>query len=223
MSFFKRLKNVINAKANKALEKHEDPIELLELSINKKEKLIQDAKKQCANFIASVDNIRLEKKELEQKINKYEEAAKLAISKEENDKAQEFVKQKLDIQEKVVDIDLRIKEQDEKIKNIKAKIQELEIEISKMKSKKQELSTRIDVAQINNEINETLAGLNDDFGINLDELEKKVIQKESYGKALEDLKPKSEDELLEEYLKDASSVDSRVSDELERLKEQMKK
>lgn len=223
MSFFKRLKNVINAKANKALEKHEDPIELLELSINKKEKLIQDAKKQCANFIASVDNIRLEKKELEQKINKYEEAAKLAISKEENDKAQEFVKQKLDIQEKVVDIDLRIKEQDEKIKNIKAKIQELEIEISKMKSKKQELSTRIDVAQINNEINETLAGLNDDFGINLDELEKKVIQKESYGKALEDLKPKSEDELLEEYLKDTSSVDSRVSDELERLKEQMKK
>lgn len=223
MSFFKRLKNVINAKANKALEKHEDPIELLELSISKKEKLIQDAKKQCANFIASVDNIRLEKKELEQKINKYEEAAKLAISKEENDKAQEFVKQKLDIQEKVVDIDLRIKEQDEKIKNIKIKIQELEIEISKMKSKKQELSTRIDVAQINNEINETLAGLNDDFGINLDELEKKVIQKESYGKALEDLKPKSEDELLEEYLKDASSVDSRVSDELERLKEQMKK
>ena len=51
MSFFKRLKNVVSAKANKALEKHEDPIELLELSIGKKEKLLIDAKKQCANFI----------------------------------------------------------------------------------------------------------------------------------------------------------------------------
>ncbi len=47
MSFFKRLKNVVSAKANKALEKHEDPIELLELSIGKKEKLLIDAKKQC--------------------------------------------------------------------------------------------------------------------------------------------------------------------------------
>lgn len=223
MSFFKRLKNVVNAKANKALEKHEDPIELLELSITKKEKLLQDAKKQCANFIASVDNIRTEKKDLEAKMSKYEEAAKAAILKEDNEKAQEFVKQKLDLQEKIINTDSRIKEQDEKIKLIKNKIQELEIEISKMKSKKQELATRMDVAEINNEINETLAGLNDDHGINLNDLEKKVAQKESYGKALEDLKPKDEDALLDEYLKDSPTVDSKVNDELERLKEQMKK
>ena len=38
----------------------------------------------------------------------------------------------------------------------------------------------------NNEINETLAGLNDDHGINLDELEKKVSQKENYGNAFAD-------------------------------------
>lgn len=48
-----------------------------------------------------------------------------------------------------------------------------------MKSKKQELATRLDVAEINNEINETLSGLNDDHGINLDELEKKVSQKKT--------------------------------------------
>ena len=45
MSFFKRLKNVVSAKANKALEKHENPIELLELSINKKEKTTFRCKK----------------------------------------------------------------------------------------------------------------------------------------------------------------------------------
>ena len=33
MSFIKRLKNVMEAKANKVLDKHEDPIEMLELSI----------------------------------------------------------------------------------------------------------------------------------------------------------------------------------------------
>ena len=81
MSFFKRLKNVVSAKANKALEKHEDPIELLELSIGKKEKLLIDAKKQCANFIATVDNIRKDKVELIEKASKYEEATKAAILK----------------------------------------------------------------------------------------------------------------------------------------------
>ena len=71
--------------------------------------------------------------------------------------------------------------------------------------------------------NETLAGLNDDHGINLDELEKKVSQKENYGKALDELKPKNEDELLDEYIKSSPSVDSKVAEELERIKEQMKK
>ena len=223
MSFFKRLKNVVSAKANKVLEKHENPIELLDLSITKKEKLLQDAKKQCANFIASVDSIRGEKIVLEEKVAKYEEATKAAILKEDNEKAQSFVKQKLELQEKVSQTEARIKDQDSKIKTIKSKIEELEIEISKMKSKKQELATRLDVAEINNEINETLAGLNDDNGINLDDLEKKVSQKENYGKALEDLKPKDEDALLDEYINNSPVVDTKVSDELERIKQEMKK
>lgn len=223
MSFFKRLKNVIDAKANKVLEKHEDPIEMLELSISKKEKLLQDAKKQCANFIASVDGIRGEKKDLKEKIDKYEEATKAAILKEDVEKAQNFVKQKLYLEEKLNEADIRIKEQDEKIQLIKNKIQELEIEISKMKSKKHELATRLDVAEISNEINETLAGLSDDNGISLDELEKKVSQKENYSKALEDLKPKDEYTLLDEYINDSPIVDSKVAEELERIKEQMKK
>lgn len=223
MSFFKRLKNVVEAKANKALDKHEDPVEMLELSIKKKEELLVNAKKQCANFIATVDNIRDEKKTLQEKIDKYEEATKAAILKEDVDKAQTFVKQKLELEEKLSQTESRIKDQDDKISSIKIKIEELEIEVSKMKSKKQELATRLDVAEINNEINETLAGLNEDHGINLDELEKKVSQKENYGKALEDLKPKNEDELLDEYIKSSPSVDSKVSEELERIKEQMKK
>ena len=223
MSFIKRLKSVIEAKANKVLDKHEDPIEMLELSIKKKEELLINAKKQCANFIATVDSIRDEKKTLQDKINKYEEATKAAILKEDVEKAQTFVKQKLDLEEKLNQTNLRIKEQDDKISSIKVKIEELEIELSKMKSKKQELATRLDVAQINNEINETLAGLNDDHGINLDELEKKVSQKENYGKALEELKPKNEDELLDEYIKSSPSVDSKVAEELERIKSQMKK
>ena len=223
MSFFKRLKNVISAKANKALEKHENPIELLDLSINKKEKLLQDAKKQCANFIASVDNIREEKKVLQEKVLKYEDATKAAILKEDTEKAQSFVKQKLELQEKLIQTENRIKDQDNKIQSIKNKIQELEIEISKMKSKKQELATRLDVAQINNEINETLAGLSDENGINLDDLEKKVLQKENYGKALEDLKPKDEDSLLEEYINNSPAIDTKISDELERIKKEMEK
>ena len=132
MGFFKRLKNVIEAKANKALDKHENPIEMLELSKNKKEKLLQNAKKQ-------------------------------------------------------------------------------------------ELATRLDVAQINNEINETLAGLGDDHGINLDELEKKVAQKENYGKALENMKTKNEDQMLDEYINSSPVVDSKVEDELERIKREMEK
>ena len=163
MSFIKRLKNVLEAKANKILDKHENPIEMLELSIKKKEELLTNAKKQCANFIATVDSIRDEKNVLQEKIEKYEEATKAAILKEDVERAQTFVKQKLELQEKLNQTESRIKEQDDKISAIKIKIEELEIEISKMKSKKQELETRLDVAEINNEINETLIAKNNYF------------------------------------------------------------
>ena len=71
MSFIKRLKNVLEAKANKILDKHENPIEMLELSIKKKEELLTNAKKQCANFIATVDSIKDEKNTVQEKIDKY--------------------------------------------------------------------------------------------------------------------------------------------------------
>ncbi|MCU9810843.1 PspA/IM30 family protein [Paraclostridium sp. AKS81] len=111
----------MEAKANKAIEKHEDPIEMLDLSITKKEKLLQDAKKQCANFIASVDNIRNEKKSLEEKIEKYEQATKAALLKEDNEKAQGFVKQKLEMQDKLNQTIARIESQDKKYKKSNSK------------------------------------------------------------------------------------------------------
>ena len=74
---------------------------MLELSIKKKEELLTNAKKQCANFIATVDSIRDEKNVLQEKIEKYEEATKAAILKEDVERAQTFVKQKLELQEKL--------------------------------------------------------------------------------------------------------------------------
>ena len=223
MGFFDRFKNVVSAKANKALDKCEDPIELLELSINKKEELLQDAKKQCANFIASVDVVRKENNDLIERKNKYEEATKAALAKEDMQRAQSFVKQKLDIEQKISQTNARIKEQEVKIQSIKNKISDLEIEVSNMKSKKEELEARLDVADITSDINETLAGLNDDYGVNLDEIEKQVEKKESYSDALEQMKPVSEDDMLDEYLKDSPSTNDEINAELERLKNEMKK
>ena len=221
MSFIKRLKNIISAKANKTLDKHENPVELLTLSINKKEELLKNAKKQCANFVASVDSMRKENESLLSKSRKYEEATKAALYKKDEAQAQSFIKQKLEIETKYDEGNERIQEQTRRIEEIKNKITNLEIEISNMKSKKQELATRLDVAEINSEINETLAGLNDDNGISLNELEKKVIQKENYSSALEELKPANEESLLDEYISNSPSADASVNNELERIKKEM--
>lgn len=221
MSFFKRLKNIVSAKANKALDKHEDPIELLNLSIQKKEELLKEAKKQSAHFIASVDSMKKENNSLISKSKKYEEATKAALKNGDNEKAQTFMKQKLDIDAKFNEANERIKDQENKITAIKTQISDLELEISKMKSKKQELATRLDLANTSSAINETLAGVSDDNGINLDELERRVTEKENYSSALEDLKPKDEDAILDEYIKSSSSADTAVNDELERLKKEL--
>lgn len=223
MSFFKRLKNVVEAKANKALDKHENPVEALELSIRKKESLLQDAKKQCAQFIASIDGMEKEHKDIKNKIDKYEEAVKVALQKNEEQKAHGFVKQKLELQEKLNESTNRINAQKNTLAEVKSKIEVLDLEISKMKNKKSELATRLEVAEVSASISETLNGMSDDHGVNIDELEKKVIQKENYGKAVDSMKTKTEEEVLDEYISDSPSVDASISNELERIKKEMNK
>lgn len=92
--FFSRLGNIISGKANKALDKIEDPIEQIDLAIRKREEAINKAKLESASFIGSISQKKTEVRTIQEKIKQYEEGIRKALAAGDEEKATTFLLKK---------------------------------------------------------------------------------------------------------------------------------
>lgn len=195
MGFFKRLSNIVSGKANKALDKVENPLEQLDLSIRKKQEALENAKKQSATFIGSIPANERKINELTTKANEYITGAKKAKEQGKTELALEFLKKKNSIEEEKNSIIIINEKAKTNAALIKSKIESLEKEINAMKVKKTELQARSATAEATASVNELLAGLDDDSNLSLSEIEAKIEEKENYAAGLDTYKDTTEDDL----------------------------
>lgn len=195
MGFFKRLSNIVSGKANKALDKVENPLEQLDLSIRKKQEALENAKKQSATFIGSIPANERKINELTTKANEYITGAKKAKEQGKTELALEFLKKKNSIEEEKNSIITINEKAKTNAALIKSKIESLEKEINAMKVKKTELQARSATAEATASVNELLAGLDDDSNLSLLEIEAKIEEKENYAAGLDTYKDTTEDDL----------------------------
>lgn len=195
MGFFKRLSNIVSGKANKALDKVENPLEQLDLSIRKKQEALENAKKQSATFIGSIPANERKINELTTKANEYITGAKKAKEQGKTELALEFLKKKNSIEEEKNSIITINEKAKTNAALIKSKIESLEKEINAMKVKKTELQARSATAEATASVNELLAGLDDDSNLSLSEIEAKIEEKENYAAGLDTYKDTTEDDL----------------------------
>lgn len=214
MGFFKRLGNIVSGKANKALDKAENPLEQLDLSIRKKQEALENAKRQSATFIGSIPSNERKIAELTSKANEYVTGAKKAKEQGKNDLALEFLKKRNSIEEEKNGLVAVNEKAKANAALIKSKIESLEKEINMMKVKKTELGARAATAEATAKVNELLAGLDDDTNMSLSEIEAKIEEKENYSAGLDSYKDTTEDD-LQSIL--SGSTDADLLAELENL------
>ena len=109
MSFFSRLGNIISGKANKALDKIEDPIEQIDLAIRKREEAINKAKLESASFIGSISQKKTEVRTIQEKIKQYEEGIRKALAAGDEEKATTFLLKKKEFDQEVASLETTIK------------------------------------------------------------------------------------------------------------------
>lgn len=216
MGFFQRLSNVISGKANKALDKLEDPIEQLDLAIRKKEEAVKKAKLESASFIGSVSTKNQEYEEFKKRINQYELGIRKAMGENNEAKAKELLMQKKSLDTQAETLNATIQTLEESTKKTKIAITSLEQEVETLKLKKKELSARYTTAQAQSKVNEILADVDKDASISIADIESKVNQAEAYASGLSTFAKKEEDAELKEYLQ--SSKDNDLDAELEKYR-----
>src|SRR5258707_14768277 len=89
MSVMKRLQLIFSAKANKALDKAEDPRETLDYSYQKQLELLQKVRRGVADVATSRKRVELQASQLQSQAPKLQDQAQKGLSKNRADLARE--------------------------------------------------------------------------------------------------------------------------------------
>src|ERR1700753_2269861 len=97
----KRMKLIFQAKANKALDKYEDPRETLDYSYQKQLELLQKVRRGVADVATSRKRLELQLTELQKKSSVYEDQGRKALALGREDLAREALSRRAALQQQV--------------------------------------------------------------------------------------------------------------------------
>lgn len=216
MNVFRRLGDIISSNVNSALDKMEDPEKMIDLSIKELEDSVLEMKAIYAEKSAELKGLEKSFEETKKCVTRWEERAKLALSKAEEEMAKEAVAEKLRLTEKA----RHIEESYDELKIILNSLEESRIEAQKrldeMRIKSTELKTRAISAKEKKKVAEiTNSSENAKFERRLAEISAKIDKWESYSSDPIPLYkvPKENHKTYEELEREAE-----IEKEIERLK-----
>lgn len=188
MGLFDRLSRVVRANLNDMVSKAEDPEKVLEQAvIDMQEDLVQ-LRQAVARSIA-------EQKRTEQKYNqdiqeagKWEQRAKLALSKGDENLAREALTRKKSHTDTATVLKQQLDGQVAQVDNLRKNLVALEGKISEAKTKKNMLQARATAAKANEQLQKTLGNIDVNSATGaFERMETKVLEMEARGEAAGEL------------------------------------
>lgn len=212
MGIFKRISNLAKAKANKALDELEDPIEMLDLKIKETEERLHKAKVASAQVLGNSSELKAKRDKSQKEMEEYLAKAKTAKEKGAMDLARKALEKKIEAEQQYNSYKVQAEQAEAQSEELKARLKQMQKELDKLRRYRDEAGARMQNAEASEQINSILAdlGSNEDE-LTVDAIEKKISKKESYAAGLGELREKSLDEELAEL--EMSSLD----EELENL------
>lgn len=188
MGLFDRLSRVVRANLNDLVSKAEDPEKVLEQTINDiGEDLIQ-VRQAVARAIAEQKRTEQRYNQDLSEANKWEQRAKLALSKGDESLAREALVRKKTHTDTSVTLKQQLEQQNGQVNILKRNLVALESKISEAKTKKNMLIARSKAAKANVEIQQTLSGVNTSGSMAaFERMESKVLEMEARSQAIGEL------------------------------------
>jgi len=146
MGIFTRFKDIVGANINAMLDKAEDPDKMIRLVIQEMEETLVELKSSCAGIMADKKKTERDQDFLLTQVQKWQDRAELAITKEREDLAREALIEKSQYQGKADRLFEDIHHYDSLIKQSQEDISQLESKINTAKEKQQLLIKRHIVA-----------------------------------------------------------------------------
>ncbi|MCC7363912.1 MAG: PspA/IM30 family protein [Dehalococcoidia bacterium] len=186
----KRLKTILEAKANKALDAAEDPREMLDLSYEKQLDMLRDVKRGVVEVTAAKRRLQLQADEQRAQLAKFDGQARQAMVAGREDLARLALERKQSAVTQVADFDAQVAQlQGEQDRLVQAE-QRLQAKVDAFRTRKEVVKAQYSAAKATVRINESLTGLSEemsDVGASIQRAEDKTAQLRAKGDAISEL------------------------------------
>jgi phage shock protein A len=228
MSVMKRVSMMFRAKANKALDRMEDPRETLDYSYQTQLELLQKVRRGVADVATSRKRVELQINQLQQSSDKLDRQARDALAVGREDLARDALTRKAGVQSQLNDLNTQYTALQGEEEKLTGASQRLQAKVDAFRTKKETIKATYTAAEAQTRINEAFTGISEemgDVGLAIQRAEDKTEQMKARAGAIDELMASGalddmvggpRDDIQAEL--DRMGAGSGVEAELERLK-----
>jgi phage shock protein A len=232
MGVMKRVSTIFRAKANKQLDKMEDPRETLDYSYQTQLELLQKVRRGVADVATSRKRVELQMNQVQQNTEKLDRQARDALAAGREDLAREALSRKAGVQSQLTDLQSQYASLQGEEEKLTAASQRLQAKVDAFRVKKETIKATYTAAEATTRINEVFTGISEemsDVGLAIQRAEDKTEQMKARAGAIDELMASGAltdalggpppDDIQAEL--DRMGTSHGVDDELERMKAEL--
>lgn len=190
MGFFSRLTNIFRIRANAALDKAEDPGQVMDYSYSKQLEQLQQLRRSIADVVTNEKRLEMQQSQLIEKINTLDHQAMQALQANREDLARMALQRKETLLVQINSYEqqlAQLKVQKEKLINMERTIS---ARVEAFRTQKEMVKAQYNAAQAQVKINETITGISDEMtemNLAMQRAQDKVLSMQARANAMEAL------------------------------------
>jgi phage shock protein A len=211
----KRISLIFRSKANKAIDRAEDPRETLDYSYQRQLELLSKVRRGVADVATSRKRVELQVNQLEQQSSKLQGQAEKAISVGREDLAREALTRRSALSGQISDLRAQHAQLQGEEEKLTLAQQRLQAKVESFRTRKETIKATYTAAEAQTRINEAMSGIGEemgDVGLAIQRAEDKTANMQARAGAIDEL-------IASGALDDASSINrgDDISRELEAM------
>ena len=230
MTLFQRAHQILEAKANKALDAAEKPDEMLDLSYEQMLDQITQVRRALVDIAASRKRIELQETQLQHSVDHLQDQAKAALAQGKEDLAKEALSRKAAAQAQIDGMEPQHEQLTEQEEKLEHTLDALQQRVNQFRTQKEVMKAQYTAAKAVSSVDESAAGISKSFGDSGEALQRaqdKIATMQAHAGAVDELLQSgvledvggSTDDIQKELDEAASSA--QVDKELAALKAQV--
>jgi phage shock protein A len=190
MSVMKRVSMIFKAKANKALDRMEDPRETLDYSYQRQLEMLTQVRRGVADVATSRKRVELQMQTLQKNQNRLEGQAKQALGAGREDLAREALGRKAALQSQLTDLQNQYQSLQADEEKLTVASQRLQAKVEAFRMQKETIKATYTAAEAQSRIGEAVSGISEemgDVGMAVQRAQDKTAQMQARAGAIDEL------------------------------------